>query len=247
MYVRILYGFDRCRKSRSAFTLIELLIVVAIIAILAAIAVPNFLEAQTRSKVARVRADLRALATALESYYVDNNSYTGRNQEGDHPGSAGSGHSSPWLHGFAQLTSPVSYMTAIPDDPFGGSRIGTRPQDWRGPGYGRGVGVANGRIPVGGWPMNRATDCWMLESDGPDRWDDTQGNFSTSNFPWPALDPNNLNGDVGSLNVNQQVITVSALLYDPTNGTVSVGEIMRFGGQKPNGQVYTYLWSNSFR
>src|SRR5210317_2224960 len=62
-------------KRIKAFTLIELLIVVAIIAILAAIAVPNFLEAQIRSKVSRVKSDQRSLATAIESYYVDNNSY----------------------------------------------------------------------------------------------------------------------------------------------------------------------------
>jgi prepilin-type N-terminal cleavage/methylation domain-containing protein len=65
----------RTMKKYSAFTLIELLIVVAIIAILAAIAVPNFLEAQTRSKVSRAQADMRSLATAIESYRVDNNSY----------------------------------------------------------------------------------------------------------------------------------------------------------------------------
>ena len=58
-----------------AFTLIELLIVVAIIAILAAIAVPNFLEAQTRSKVSRCMADMRSLATGVESYLVDHNHY----------------------------------------------------------------------------------------------------------------------------------------------------------------------------
>lgn len=64
-----------CPTRSAGFTLIELLIVVAIIAILAAIAVPNFLEAQVRAKYTRVVSDLRTVATALESYSVDNNAY----------------------------------------------------------------------------------------------------------------------------------------------------------------------------
>ncbi|MEW6235867.1 MAG: prepilin-type N-terminal cleavage/methylation domain-containing protein [Candidatus Omnitrophota bacterium] len=57
------------------FTLIELLIVVAIIGILAAIAVPNFLNAQMRAKIARVEGDLRAMKTAIEMYRADESGY----------------------------------------------------------------------------------------------------------------------------------------------------------------------------
>ena len=67
---------QRFKSARlDGFTLIELLIVVALIAILAAIAVPNFLEAQTRAKVSRAKSDMRSVAIALESYRVDNNNY----------------------------------------------------------------------------------------------------------------------------------------------------------------------------
>lgn len=67
---------------KKGFTLIELLIVVAIIAILAAIAVPNFLEAQIRSKVSRVKNDQRSYATGLEAYFVDNNLYPSHSRRG---------------------------------------------------------------------------------------------------------------------------------------------------------------------
>lgn len=61
--------------KREGFTLIELLIVVAIIAILAAIAIPNFLAAQVRAKVARAKGEMKSVATGIESYYVDETAY----------------------------------------------------------------------------------------------------------------------------------------------------------------------------
>ena len=63
------------RKPESGFTLIELLIVIAIIGILAAIAIPNLLNAVQRGKQKRTMSDMRALATAIEAYAVDNNMY----------------------------------------------------------------------------------------------------------------------------------------------------------------------------
>ena len=91
------------------FTLIELLIVVAIIGILAAIAIPNFLEAQVRAKVARSVADMKALATALEIYYVDQNAYPWAQLHRTWPSMSAR---------IKQLTSPVQYISSIPPDPF---------------------------------------------------------------------------------------------------------------------------------
>ena len=91
---------------KQGFTLIELLIVVAIIGILAAIAVPNFLNAQTRAMVSRAEAELRSLKTALEMYRLDNNAYLRRVYEFN------------YANELAPLTTPIAYMASIPIDPF---------------------------------------------------------------------------------------------------------------------------------
>src|SRR5262245_23069808 len=101
-------------RRRTGFTLIELLIVVAIIAILAAIALPNFLEAQTRAKVARVHSDLRTIATALEQYQLDYNRYL---QDGDDYAAFNPAFWSQFNQ-FNRLTTPVAYLPGVPVDIF---------------------------------------------------------------------------------------------------------------------------------
>jgi type IV pilus assembly protein PilA len=62
-------------KNEKGFTLIELMIVIAIIGILAAIAIPQFSAYRTRSYNSAAQADLRNAATSQEAYFVDNQSY----------------------------------------------------------------------------------------------------------------------------------------------------------------------------
>jgi general secretion pathway protein G len=62
-------------RKQTGFTLIELLIVVAIIGIIAAIAIPNLLNAIDRGKQKRTMADLRSVGTACEEYQIDSNFY----------------------------------------------------------------------------------------------------------------------------------------------------------------------------
>ncbi len=201
------------RRSKG-FTLIELLIVVAIIAILAAIAVPNFLEAQTRSKVSRTKADMRTVSTALEAYGVDNNGYPPMYDYGT-GGTWGS--IAPPFHSriSSHLTTPISFITSIPHDPFSDK------EQFLGPPFPEEVSkryvyynyeyffVTYGDSAL---IHNRANDAgaWLFYSPGPDR-------------DW-------LNGPYGGVYLN----------YDPTNGTVSYGNIFRT--QKTNDEYVRGDW-----
>ncbi|HQH73041.1 MAG TPA: prepilin-type N-terminal cleavage/methylation domain-containing protein, partial [bacterium] len=95
------------KHRSSSFTLIELLIVVAIIGILAAIAVPNFLNAQTKAKITRSYTDMGALQTALDMYFLDRNDFPRSNYIERYP-----------TRPFRRLTTPVAYMSSFPSDPF---------------------------------------------------------------------------------------------------------------------------------
>src|SRR5512134_4000997 len=62
-------------KNKKGFTLIELMIVVAIIGILAAIAIPNFLKFQAKSKQSEAKTNLKAIFTAETAYFGEMNQY----------------------------------------------------------------------------------------------------------------------------------------------------------------------------
>ena len=87
-----------------SFTLIELLIVVAIIGILAAIAVPNFINARLRALIARVYAEEKAINDAYLMYRMDNGEWP-PHIDGD-----------PAQHRY--VTTPIAYLTTSIYDPF---------------------------------------------------------------------------------------------------------------------------------
>jgi prepilin-type N-terminal cleavage/methylation domain-containing protein len=205
-------------RYRCAFTLIELLIVVAIIAILAAIAVPNLLEAQVRSKVARVKTDHRTLAIALDSYFVDNQSYP-RDHDNLTPEDADRWSWGPAGNqvGFYYVTTPIAYISSLTRDPFATSKgMLSQSVKYVAPFYHLASGSDN---PIYG--MNRV-HAYLFVSLGADNRDNTQRQDY-----WPS--------EGQEVGMGQ---------YDPTNGTRSDGDIYRFGGDYRRGdwEIWEIPW-----
>ena len=190
------------RKRFTGFTLIELLIVVAIIAILAGIAMVNYLEAQTRSKASRSRADMRTVVTAIEMYRVDWGGYPTYHYANStiapsalefHIGGTvpAWGVPDPNWNGRNPITTPVAYITTMPKDTFA-NRGGSDPEEvreylyvnWR---------YAILRCPDRAVTFGRAMDIYgeyRLHSRGPD------GDGPDTGLPWDPTNGTRSDGDI---------------------------------------------------
>jgi prepilin-type N-terminal cleavage/methylation domain-containing protein len=200
------------------FTLIELLIVVAIIAILAAIAVPNFLEAQTRSKVARVKADIRSLVTSVESYRVDNNRYP-LDELGNTPTPIPAGltqYDYRTLRFWMRVTTPISYISSILTDTFRDKRETTEATNF--PSSKNYFWPHNQDLFNSGWYGTGQADDVAYINKVHKSGSDGIGFYSVgpdnSHFT-PYDSAGNITAD-----------SMEFLAYDPSNGTVSDGNIL---------------------
>ncbi|MDX2174947.1 MAG: prepilin-type N-terminal cleavage/methylation domain-containing protein [Candidatus Sumerlaeia bacterium] len=236
---------------RKAFTLIELLIVVAIIAILAAIAVPNFLEAQTRSKISRVKSDMRTLATGIESYYVDNNYYP---KGTDDQWSVRDPDDVTTLSGnttaaavLERLSTPISYLTSgALQDPFTSfSRV--RPSKTTGAGFTQETPITGVDQELARYykytaftpgqgafvsalvtrPETTAKWAWGTWSPGPEgKYVQLRGSNLLASAPFGA----------------PEIGAILDWAYDPTNGTASRGNIWRTGGIRTGEGAAGDIW-----
>lgn len=206
-------------QTTKAFTLIELLIVVAIIAILAAIAVPNFLEAQTRAKISRVMADMKTHATALETYRIDNNRYP--LPDDVQGGLLTSADARTFFETKypVRITTPIAYLSTLQDEPYRNVKEPSeiyKPYHYTPRYYAQQFAVEAGTPEFDAFTFAMlgriATSVdYTILSHGPDADHDA----GPSNGGTPGL-PGHISGE-------------GVHSYDATNGTISNGDFIYLG------------------
>ncbi|MDX9753033.1 MAG: prepilin-type N-terminal cleavage/methylation domain-containing protein [bacterium] len=210
----------------TGFTLIELLIVVAIIGILAAIAVPNFMNAQIRAKVARCYSDMRSLSTSIAIFNTEKGKMLVDIRDDDNTagmeridkyyngvGANGGAGNRNNLAVLSPLTSPISYMSSIPKSPFVPSNQMTS---------------TTGNNEAWGREGNDAYVYWDNDPEFPDGEQDWNvaflGRYIPNFKPWDYI---LISFGPGA---NSDDTTTSGMPYNPSNGMVSKGEIFLTNG-----------------
>ncbi len=193
-------------RHKKAFTLIELLIVVAIIGILAAIAVPNFINAQVRAKVSRANADLRSIRTAIEMYTVDHSAVIPDPTVIGVVGGNGTAYE-VWQY----LTTPTSYISGGAFmDPFVPKDNEYSGAAWEAVKVGlyhyRSIDLIRSQGQTNIHPTAR----YVTRSPGPDRWYIVNPQRLAS---WMAYDPSNGLNSAGDI-----VVTDMGILGDNFQG-----------------------------
>ena len=204
-----------------SYALVELLIVIAIIIIISAIAVPNLISANIKAKVKGIKSEMGSIAIALEDYRIDD-------EAGNYPIQPGPGYDPDVIAqpniafddhddaiGLGELIFPEGasdpvYLYRIPGDPFNDSGE----EEWNGT-----SGAHNNHycyFTADAERQSSSTEAkyWALVSYGPDK----DQNIDSYTKAWNAVDPNAPNHN-----------TYKNLVYDPDNGITSSGDIVIIG------------------
>ena len=145
----------RTKRTFAGFTLIEVMITVAVVAILAAVALPNYFDYITRSRLVEAKTNLADMRTRLEQYFLDNRSYPAACVAGaTAPPNISLPASQKYFNVTCALTATTYTVTATGVGNMGG--------------YIYTVDQANTRLTTstGAWGKSSPPNCWISKKSG---------------------------------------------------------------------------------